>query len=169
MQLILGVGDSSYFTIDGIPYQRGQLIPVYDVANGKVSFRDQQSMRNDKFSNLLYSDYIDASTGNPFASWSALMTWIAANVFAGTISGSSTTGLAFMRTFYIVAAPAADDEKAAGATFTDPWLDGIVPQVMLVNGEAYTGAFINYDDGTDTIGIADGNFVVGDVVVILKS
>lgn len=169
MELILGVGDSSYFTINGLPYQRGQLIPVYDMASGKVSFRDKEAQRNEKFGSLHYSDYTDASTGNPFATWNDLMTWIAANVFAGTISGSSTTGLAFIKTFYIVAAPVADDEKAAGATFTDAWLDGITPQLMLVNGEPYTGANINYDDATDTIGITDGNFVVGDVVIILKS
>lgn len=177
---VLAVGSDSYFLVDGVPYQRGQLLPVFEVQlahdnpsgkdyTGYVSFRLASAMRNVFIGDYHYSNYTDAATGNPFASYNDLVTWICANVFAGEISGGGTSGITFTKVFRIVAAPAAPDEKAAGDTFTDAWLVGADVTVMMINGVNYTGVQIDHDDVAGSIGPAGSFFSIGDTVVIFKN
>lgn len=179
-QITLGIGDDSYFTINGLPYQRGSITPLYEAElvkmndredyTDKVALRRTWATRNDLYGTLLYSDYIDASTGNPFASYNDLIQWIAENVFEGTISAGGPSGITFTRQFNIVAgAPASSNEKTEGDTFTDAWLVGKTVTVLMINGVAYTGAQIDHDSVAGEIGPTGSSFVAGDVVIIFTA
>ncbi len=169
--MILAAGNDSCFLVDGIPYQRGHLIPFLNSTDGTCSFRFASAYRSEAegFGTLGYADYTDASTGNPFASFNDLLTWCTAYAFAGIISAGGSSGLTFSKVFYIVAAPAAEDEKAAGATFQDDWLIDKTVTLMVINNVNYTGANITHDDVTGTIGPTAGAFVENDVVVIFTA
>ena len=171
--MILATVNDSCFSIGGEPYAKGSLFPVFYPATGKVEFRRNIAPGATLIDPYHYSDYIDASTGNPFASYSAVVAWIEANLFMGIIGGTSGTTLPFMQWIYVVAVPAADDEVAPGHSFLHEFLDTGVLRVMQVGGTMY-----NPDDFTHTDGVGTGevefveaatNFVAGDVVLLLKT
>lgn len=174
---VLSVGDDSYFLIDGEPHQRGSIIPVLksqlDIERpaadntGYVSLRRQAN--NELYGRFHYSSYRDGSTGDPFADYNALITWIAENCFAGKVSAGGSSGIAFTKTFYIKAVPAAPNEKAAGDTFTDAWLIGGEVTVLKINNVDNTGVQIDHDNVTGEIGPTGSFFSVGDTVVIFKN
>lgn len=169
--MILAAGNDSCFLVDGIPYQRGHLIPFLNSTNGTLSFRFADAYRSEAegFGTLGYADYTDASTGLPFATFNDLLTWCTAYAFAGIISAGGSSGITFSKVFYIVAAPAADDEKAAGDTFQDDWLIGKSVTLMIINGANYAGGDIDFDSVTGTIGPTVGAFIENDVVVIFTA
>lgn len=181
MAVVLAEGNDSYFIINGVPYQRGSIVPLFEADlleesrnpavdyEGYVSFRREVAFKNNMIGNYHYSSYTNAATGLPFADFNELLAWIGDNCFLGTAGGGGTTGLAYTKTFYIKAVPVAPNEKAPGATFSDAWLDGATPTLMLINNADYTGAQITYNDGTDSIGPTGSEFVDGDTVVIFKS
>lgn len=178
---VLAAGDDSYFIIDGVPYQRGSIVVLFEADlleesrnpaadyEGYVSFRRENAFKNNMIGNYHYSSYINAATGLAFADFNALVTWIGDNCFLGTAGGGGTAGLAYTKTFYIKAVPVAPNEKAPGDTFSDAWLDNATPTVLLINNAPHTGAQITYDDGTDSIGPTGSTMVDGDTVVIFKS
>lgn len=169
--MILAAGNDSCFLVDGIPYQRGHLIPFLNSTAGTLSFRFADAYRSEAegFGTLGYADYTNAATGLPFATFNDLLTWCTSYAFAGLLSAGGSSGVTFSKVFYIVAAPAAANEKAAGDTFQDDWLIGKTVTLMVINGVIYAGAAIDFDDVTGTIGPDGSAFNVNDVVVIFTA
>lgn len=137
MSVILGAGDSSYFTIDGLPHQRGDFVPVYD--GDYISLRRKEAIRNevDGLGRLHYTEYIDQSTGEAMATKSQLATWFAGNLFSGVIGTSTTTSIQFIHLFKIKENPVLADEKPEGATLTDDFLTTINALFIKIGTDDY--------------------------------
>lgn len=179
MAVVLNAGDNSCVFIDGLPYQRGSILPVFEEQLNKerpdrnnseyVSLRRVSSIRNDDFTGSLhYSEYYDESTGLAFASFNDLVNWLAANMFAGNISGGGS-GVSFSKRFNIVAVPVAPNDKAPGATFSDPWLVGKTITLMMLNKAAYDDGDITFNGGTGTVGVIGYSFQAGDRIIIFTT
>lgn len=170
--MILAQVNDSCFSIGGYPYAKGSVIPVYDdVANGKIALRRVEWPSRNLFGSLHYSKYIDGSTGQPFASMSALVGWMEDNFFTMPVGGSGGTTLAFTKHLFVKAVPALDDEVAPGATIEHEFLNTGTLQVLYLNK-----AMFDTDDFTHTTGTPgsvsldnEAQFYDGDVILLLKN
>lgn len=169
MAITLEAVNSGCFNIDGIPYQRGNAFPVWTPAGDKMGIYVSYDKTRKIIPEQSHTEYIDASTGLPFASMAALITFAQLYIFKRSDTPAPDATVVRKR-FLIVAVPAASNEKPPGASLTDTSLENMTDVTMMINTDDYAEGFnCTVDNNTGTI-TTDGNvntFQVGDIVVII--
>ncbi len=169
-------GNSACFFIDGEPYQRGDVTPLFDGDKVRLQWR------NDVFRPIinwtLYSDIENGNTNNPFASKAELITFLTNYVFQTAGNGGGGGGGTvpnLIKSYIIKAVPAGGNEKPEGQYINDaaflniPGYDVVISLVSR-NGNPYHGVQIDHDGTTGDVGLTGGDantFQDGDEVVIL--
>lgn len=169
MAYTLEAVNSGCFNIDGIPYQRGNAFPVWNTAGDKMGIYVSYDKTRKIIPEQSHTEYIDASTGLPFASMAALITFAQLYIFKRSDTPAPDPTVVRLR-YYIKTVPVASNEKPEGASITDTALQNLTDVTLMINNDIYQQ---NLDCTVDNIAgtiETDGNvntFVDGDVVTII--
>lgn len=168
--MILAAVNNSCISVSGRSHAKGSLFVNFDPDNGKIELRQVFKPGYSLYGPFHYSEWTDASTGNPFASYSDLIAWIEVNLYSGGDSGASSIG--YMKILYVVAAAVAEDEVTAGATIEHEFLDTGSVLKAEVNGTNYYAADLTHNTGSPgdlTLTNPARDFIDGDVLLIIKT
>lgn len=167
--MILARVNDSCFSVGGVPYRKGHLYPILYVESGKIEFRREIAPGYALIGPFHYSEYIDATTGLPFASFNDVVAWTEANMFFTPIGGGAGTTLPFMKWLYVKVVPAAEDEVAPGDTISHSFLGSGYLKALYKDGVLYGPDDFVHNSGLESVQLNAGAFADGNVLLLLKT
>lgn len=171
MGFTLKLENNGCFLIDGLPYQRGAVLPVFQERNGikranEVQFIGTDGREITTFCH--YSEITNGTTGNPFVSMNDILAYMISYVFLAPISGgASTSGQYYDETYSIVAAAPGAGELLAGASVTIPNSVGKTITRIFIDGVYYDNTQFNHNTATGELSLVAGNFSDGEVLGVV--
>lgn len=156
MAFVLTPIDTGSIDVNGIPYRRDFTFAIFEkdssgTPTGRMALTAYYAgMPIFIFPFTPFDELINSETTDFFASLSELTDFVVSNINIGGSGIGNNIVLAYK---IVAGAPAAPNEKTAGATIQDNAMIGSYTVAsMVINNDIYTGLDIDYDNTTGEIG-----------------